>query len=68
MKDLVFKNGKAQIKNGRNVIATIYDRVVFFANTNVNWNKKFPYSLQMNGSQAECEALNEAIDLFYKSL
>lgn len=68
MATLKFKNGKAQIKDGKNVIATIYDRAVFFAGTKVNWNANFPFALSMNGGQAEVKSLGEAIKLFYSEL
>lgn len=60
-----FINGKYQIKEKRKVIATFIYRPDFFKNLNVRYNNKYPYSLQINGMQAECTTLQEAIDLYY---
>jgi hypothetical protein len=65
--NLTFKKGKAEIKEGKKVIATIIDRAVFFAGR-VNYNTKYPFSLSMNGGQAEVESLDEVIKLFYSEL
>lgn len=69
--NLIFKKGKAQIKDGKKIIATIIDRESFFEGITAKFklfNPKYPFALQMNGGQAEVETLQEAIDLFYSEL
>ena len=63
-----FIYGKMTIKAGRKIIATIIYRPEFFKGTKVTWNEKYPYSLQINGMQAECETYEDATKLLYSEI
>lgn len=67
-KDLKFKNGKAEIKQGRKTIAKIIDRKEFYKINNLpqSYSEKYPYSLEMKFGIAECENLNKCIELINK--
>ena len=63
--ELNFINGKAIIKSGRKVIAKVYFRPDFFNGLKVNWNKNYPYCLELNGMSAQCKDMAEVEELFY---
>lgn len=62
--DINFINGKSIIKSGRKIIAKVYYRPDFFKGTNVSWDTRYPYFLEINGMAAQCTSINEAIELF----
>lgn len=63
----VFKDGKAEIKRGKKVVAKIIDREKFIEafekKTGKKWpysySKKYPYSIEISGGSRECETLEE---------
>ncbi len=61
-------DGKAVVKEGRKVIAKIYDRRIFFAKLpSVGWNRKFQYSIEIGSMMRECTTIDEClyfIDLY----
>ena len=63
-----FINGKSIIKSGRKIIAKVYYRPDFFKGTNVNWDARYPYCLEMNGMAAQCTSINEVIELFQSEI
>lgn len=63
-----FKNGVWIIKSGRKIVAKIYYRPEFFKGLNVSWNKKYPFSIEINRMAAECATLEEAKDLLYSEI
>lgn len=66
--ELNFVNGKAIIKSGRKVIAKVYYLPDFFNGLNVNWDRKFPYSLEIHCMSAHCKDLAEVEELFYSEI
>jgi|694.fasta_scaffold08058_20 hypothetical protein len=60
---VVFVDGKATIRDGRKVVATIIDREAFFKKNKINstYSKKYPFSLNMNAGMRECETLEECL-------
>ena len=68
MGELNFINGKAVIKSGRKIIAKVYYRPEFFKGTNVNWDARYPYCLEINGLSAQCTSINEVIELFQSEI
>ena len=63
--ELNFINGKATVKSGRKVIAKVFFRPEFFKGLNVNWDKTYPYCLEINGMSAQCKDIAEVEELFY---
>ena len=59
MTEINFKNGKAEIKNGRKIIAKVYDRKVFFAGTRYENSFSKPFSVEICGMMKECVSLDE---------
>jgi len=66
--ELNFINGKATIKEGGKIIAKIYYLPVFLNLLNVNWNKKYPYRIEINGLSAQCKDMAEVTELFYSEI
>ena len=64
MSTITMINGKAIIKQGRKVIAKIYDRPVYYAANNIKCDiGQFTHSLEIGNRMAECRSLNDAIEL-----
>ena len=62
--DLTFKHGAAEIKRGRKIIATIFNRAEFYAFHRIKnrFSEQYPYSLEIKGvGIRECESLDDAI-------
>lgn len=53
--------GKIEIKDGRKIIARIYNRPVFFEGKNIRYPSHYPYNLELPhmGLSRECETLEE---------
>lgn len=66
--DFNFKNGKCIIKSNRKTIATVIYRPDFFNGLKVAYNEKYPYSIKMNGMQAEVENLQEIESLLISEI
>ena len=65
---ITFLNGCAILKDGRKVIAKIYNRKEFFKNTNVSYNEKYLFSVEFNGLMKECITLIECLEMIDKYL
>jgi hypothetical protein len=62
-----FINGKAEIKQGRKVLAKIFDKPVFYAAHNIQSGYSFPYSLEISGiGIRECSSLQEVLEQLNK--
>lgn len=66
--DFNFKNGKCTIKSNRKIIATVIYRPDFFNGLKVSYNEKYPYSIAINGMQAEAESLQEIESLLISEI
>lgn len=64
--DINFINGKAIIKIGRNIIAKIYDRRVFYRANNIKSGYSYPYSIELNVGSRECQTIDECIEFIEK--
>lgn len=64
--NLTFKNGLATIKEGRKILAKVYDRPEFFKGTKVVINSKYPYSIEIKGGMFECENKEDVNSIFVK--
>lgn len=53
--------GKLEIKEGRKLIARIYNRPVFFEGKGINFPSRYPFNLELvkQGVARECETLQE---------
>lgn len=61
--DVNVVKGKAEIKEGRKIIAKIYDRAVFFKEHKITSGFSHPYSIEIPGvGSRECDTLQECID------
>lgn len=58
---LQFKNGVALIKSGRKIKAKVYDRFEFHKDHLFAINKKYPFSIEVNGGAFECVDNNKWI-------
>ncbi len=62
-----FVAGKAVLKEGKKIIAKVFDRNVFFKGTRYeNTFKQFPYSVEMMGGIFECTCLEDATRIYLK--
>ena len=59
---------KQIVKSGRKIIAKVYYRPEFFKGTNVSWDTRYPYCLEMNGMAAQCTSIDEVIELFQSEI
>ena len=62
-KDLNFIDGRAIIKDGKIIVARVYDRDKFFKIHNINsgWSK-YPYSIEIpNIGSRECKNIKECL-------
>jgi len=66
MTTLKFIDGKAIVKNGRKIIAKVYDREVYYRLKNVKCNCSYPYSLEMCVGQRDCDSIEECIKFIEK--
>ena len=57
-----FINGKAEIKQGRKILAKIIDRPTFYKLNNIpaTFAPGLPYMLEFKGMARECKSLEEA--------
>jgi hypothetical protein len=66
--EINFINGKAIVKQGRRIIAKVYDRAVFYPANNIKAGYSSPYSLEMAVGQRECATVEEAKHFIEKYL
>lgn len=66
IKNILSIKGKYEIKDNGKIKAKIFDREVFFKNLKVNWDKNFPFSVEIFGMAAQCKTLEECFDLLEK--
>lgn len=68
MVTLNFIHGKATVKNGRKIVAKIFDREQFFKGTKMegHYNKEYPFMLEMNIGGRECTSIDECIQFIEK--
>lgn len=58
---VTFNKGLSIVKDGRKIVAKIYNRKDFFKNTNVSFNENYLYSVEFNGLSKECTTLLECL-------
>lgn len=63
--EINFVNGKAIVKNGKKVIAKLFDKNVFYSFHNMKntYNTSYPFTLEMNCGIVDCESIEKAIEL-----
>lgn len=61
--DVVFVKGRAEIKQGRKIVAIIFDRAVFFPEHKIPGKYSHPYSIEIpKVGFRECDSLQECIE------
>lgn len=67
--DIKFVDGKAIVKDGRKIIAKVYDRPIYYKKHNLanKYNDKYQYSLEIPSiGQKDCENLNDVVSMINK--
>lgn len=65
--DLNFINGKATVKQGRKIVAKVFDRAVFYPAHNIKSDYKEPYQLTLYfGAARDCKTLAECVEMINK--
>lgn len=68
-KVFMFENGKCLIKDGRKIVAKIYDRPEFHKDTKyaTAFSKDYPYNLEIpNIGSIECVSIRECVEYINK--
>ena len=68
MNNLQFTEGAAIIKQGRRILAKVYDRAIFYPLHKIPSKYSFQYSIEMMGGAFECADLTEVNRILEKYL